>query len=136
MVSCVICAPPLLFAKKISSKESKMFRIFDAKMTLKSDENRNPTQPLRQFPAGTEKVSCSFRWENAEPRLKVKAHWYYVTEDIHILDASFKLTRRSERGVTSLTMPKGKPLPAGNYRLDFEVHHKVICSVAFSVAEQ
>ncbi len=113
--------------------QEEIFRLASAQMALGADEFRNPVDVTTVFPAGTEKVYCAFSWENAEPNLQVAARWYYTSEDIHILDSSFTLTRRSEKGVTTLTMPKGKTLPPGKYRLDFEIKGKKVHTVDFSV---
>ncbi len=139
--SALLGVTPFLFSPPFQSHpinpaqvaQGPVFRLVDVKMAMGADENRNPVDVTNEFPAGTEKIYAAFTWENAESNLQVVARWYYTSEDIHILDSSFTLTRRSEKGVTTLTMPKGKPLPPGDYRLDFEIKGKKANSVEFKV---
>ena len=112
--SALLGVTPFLFSPPFQSHpinpaqvaQGPVFRLVDVKMAMGADENRNPVDVTNEFPAGTEKIYAAFTWENAESNLQVVARWYYTSEDIHILDSSFTLTRRSEKGVTTLTMQK------------------------------
>lgn len=110
--------------------------ITEAAMSLGIDADGNPVEVTSEFPLGTETVYCSFSWKGGKPGLTVLARWHYTSGDIRILDTTFNLTRVSDRGVLSLKMPPGKPLPAGEYRLDIESKGKVLKSVSFTVSSK
>ena len=117
----------------IRAAEGGTFEITNLKLCTGVDENRKPIQITSKFPAGIQTVYGWFSWKEADPNLKMTARWFYETENIHILDFSITLTRRSNEGAVSLQMPGGKNLPDGSYRLDLEVNGKVVKSAAFTV---
>ena len=107
--------------------------ITDAKMTTGLDEQLMPLQVTEVFPRDTKLVYCWFSWENAAPKMVMKASWNYTIDDIRILVYDFRLPRRAGSGGISLTMPSGKVFPVGAYRVDFIANGKTLKSVTFKV---
>jgi hypothetical protein len=112
---------------------SKPLIITDAKMTPALDEQLMPTHVTDVFPRDTKLVYCWFSWENATPKMVIKASWNYTIDDLRILLYEFRIPRRSGSGGISLTMPNGKVFPVGAYRVDFIAGGKILKSVAFKV---
>ena len=122
-----------VYSKKEPKKEAAGICITDAKMTTGLDEQLMPIQVTSVFPRGTKLVCCWFSWDNATPKMIVKASWNYTIDDILILLYDFKIPRRTGSGGISLTMPEGKVLPVGAYRLDFIANGKILKSLTFKV---
>ncbi|MBN2831485.1 MAG: hypothetical protein JXL82_04345 [Candidatus Omnitrophica bacterium] len=95
-----------------------------------------PVGITNMFPAGTTKANCWFQWNNAKPNTSIMASWYYVTDDIRILDYTFDIPRKSGSGGISLAMPVGKELPSGLYRVDLKKDKRVLRSLTFRVREK
>ena len=113
------------------------FEITEAKTCSDVDADLKPVDVSSEFPAGTDHVRCWFSWKNAKRGMKLTARWYNTAEDIHILDYPLTLTRRSDNGIVSLQMSKGKTLPPGSYRVDLatdvRLRSRVVKSVPFTV---
>ena len=116
-------------------------RITDAKMTteiIKDTVNQTitPLEVLNVFPEGTQRVSCWFQWADAPNNAEILAQWYFVNPEIHILDSTFLITKNSGSGGIALTMPLGKKLPSGEYRLDLTTQGKILKSLTFKVGQE
>ena len=105
----------------------------DARLAVGVDENLQPIQITDTFPKGTSKVFCWFKWQKAVLRTKITATWFYVTDNIRILDYTFEIPRREGAGSVSLSMPENKTLPSGSYRIDLKLDKSVLRSLNFKV---
>jgi len=114
----------------------KSIRITDAITAKGVDEKLKPVAITNMFPAGTSTAYCWFEWANAMPNTSLVASWKYVTDDIHILDYTFDIPRKSGSGSVSLSMPAGKELPPGLYRVDLKRDKRNLRSLTFRVLEK
>lgn len=128
---------PLLFIILALSACSELsagkIHITDAKIAAGVDEKLMPVRVTDVFPKGTRTVFCWFKWKDAEINTPIIAKWYFVTDDIHVLDYTFKITRKEGAGNVSLSMPEGKLLPSGSYRLDLMLGGRKLKSRTFEV---
>ena len=112
---------------------SGKLKITDIKMAPAISENLMPLQHTDSFPTGTSRVFCWFKWENAEVNTQIMAKWHYTSENINILNYPFAVPRRDGSGSILLSMPEGKTLPSGSYRIDLVVNNSVLKSREFKV---
>lgn len=115
---------------------SKSIWIKSAATAKGVDDKLKPVGVTREFVPGTSTVYCWFEWSNSEPNTSIIASWYFVTDDIHILDYSFDIPRKSGSGSVSLTMPAGKELPGGQYRVDLKKGKNTLTSLTFKILEK
>ena len=108
--------------------------IIDIKTATSVDSNLAPVQVTETFPEGTTKVFCWFKWKDSPTGTQLTAKWDYVSEKIHVMDYSFSIPRRNGMGGVLLTMPKGKTLPTGSYRITLWDGKQSVKSVPFEVA--
>jgi hypothetical protein len=111
-------------------------KITDATTAKGVDEKLKPVGITNVFPAGTASVSCWFQWANALPNTSIMASWYFVSDDIRILDYTFDIPRKNGSGSVSLSMPQGKELPAGTYRVELKRDKRSLRSLTFRVLEK
>ena len=109
------------------------FCLTDAKIVTDVDEKLMPVKVTDVFPKGIPKVFCWFKWQNAKANMAITAKWHYLTDNIHILDYTFKIPRKDGSGGVSLAMPEGKALPSGAYRLDLAAEKHILKSLTFKV---
>ena len=107
----------------------------DARMVTGVNEKLMPVEVKDVFLVGTSKVSCWFKWRDAKINLPILAKWHYVTDDIHILDYKFDIPKKDGMGSVALTMPEGKTLPVGSYKIDLLSNGKLLKSLTFRVEE-
>lgn len=107
--------------------------ITDTKTASGIDEKLMPIGATNVFPEGTQKVFCCFQWKDTEVNTTVIARWYFVTDNIHILDYNFSIPRKQGSGSVSLTMPEGKKLPTGQYRVDLNFGKQTLKSNTFKI---
>jgi len=105
----------------------------NAKIVTGVDENLMPVKAMNIFPKGTTKVSCWFQWRNAKLNTQVVAKWHYVTDDVHILDYNFNIPKKDGNGSVILSMPEGKVLPGGSYKVGLYLGKSLLKSLDFSV---
>lgn len=108
-------------------------RIVDAKTAASVNENLMPVDVKDRFPEGTSKVSCWFKWRDAKVNTPVLTKWHYVTDDIPVLDYEFNIPKKEGSGSVALTMPGGKKLPQGSYKVDLIVNKRVVRSIKFAI---
>jgi len=116
-------------------REAYKFVLIDAKITTGLDDKFMPVEVTDNFLANTSKVCCWFQWKDAPKDTKIISHWYYVTDDIPVLDYTFIIPRKNGIGSVSLEMPQGKTLPIGTYRVDLLLQNKKLKSVAFRIKD-
>lgn len=114
-------------------KQPVTINIVDVRTAAGITDKLMPLGITSAFPDGTQKVFCWFRWRNAEVNTVVTAQWYFLTDNIHILNYVFAVPRKEGSGSVSLTMPEGKKLPAGQYRIDLNFGKQTLKSVTFKV---
>ena len=107
--------------------------LVDAKIVTAVDEKLMPVRVTDVFPKGTSRVACWIKWRDAKINSPLLAKWHYLTDDIHILDYIFYIPKREGTGSVALTMPAGKELPSGQYKLDLVMSNRVIRSLVFRV---
>lgn len=116
-------------------REAYKFVLIDAKIAANVDDKFLPVDVTDNFFSGTSKVYCWFQWKDAPKDTKIISHWYYVTENIPILDYTFMIPRKNGTGSVSLEMPQGKSLPEGIYHVELLLKNKKLKSLAFKVSE-
>lgn len=109
------------------------FEITDAVLCAGIDKDRKPVQPTSVFPPDTRNVYCWFRWKNSRPGVRLLCRWYFLDQDINILDVPVTLTRIADQGAVSLEMPEDRALPPGAYEVEFELEGRVVKSVPFVI---
>lgn len=114
-------------------KQHETINIVDIKTSMGVNDKLMPVKITSSFPAGTQKVFCWFQWRNTKVNTMVLARWYFLTDDIHILDYNFMIPRKEGTGSVSLTMPEDKQLPAGLYRVDLTFGKELLKSETFKV---
>ncbi len=127
--------PDVTFQTLFNSSKAAVgdVHITDAKMAVGLDDQLMPVQVTDVFPRDTKRVFCWFSWENAIPKMEIKADWNYIIDDVQILAYAFRLPRKKGSGGISLTMPTDKVLPVGSYRIDFIAKNKILKSLTFKV---
>ncbi|MDD5429050.1 MAG: hypothetical protein PHI58_07465, partial [Candidatus Omnitrophica bacterium] len=101
-------------------------KITEMKTAPSLSEDYMPVGATDTFPSGTQKVYCWFSWHNAEANTQIVAKWRYISQNISIINHTFTLPRREGSGSVLLTMPEGKTLPSGSYRIDMVMDKRVI----------
>ncbi len=109
--------------------------ITDAKIAASVDDKLMPVNVTDVFPKKTSKVSCWFQWKNAEINMPIVAKWHYVTDNIPVFDYTFKIPRKEGKGSIALTMPEGKALPPGEYKIDLTINNHILKSLHFRIEE-
>jgi hypothetical protein len=99
------------------------------------NEKYMPVDVTSIFPEGTIKVYCWFSWRDAENNTEILAKWHYITDDIPIAEHSFAIPRKEGAGSVSLSMPGGKVLPAGLYRVELKYGANLLRFLTFKVIE-
>lgn len=107
--------------------------IIDAKIVTAVDDKLMPVKIADIFPNGTSSLSCWFKWREARINTQIIAKWHYVTDDVHILDHSFNIPKRDGMGSVMLSMPEGKTLPQGDYKVDLFLGKRLLRSLTFKV---
>lgn len=105
----------------------------DIKMAIGLDDKLMPVQVTDIFPRDTRRIFCWFSWDNATPKMEMKAEWNYAVDDIRILTYDFRIPRKKGSGAISLIMPTGKVFPVGSYRIDLKVKNHTLKSLTFKV---
>jgi hypothetical protein len=115
--------------------EAEVFgvKITDAKIATGLNEQLMPIQVTDVFPRDTRQVFCWFSWSDAIPKMEMKVVWNYEIDDIKVLTYDFRVPRKKGSGGISLTLPIGKVLPLGSYRVDIIAQNKVLKSLTFKV---
>ncbi len=107
--------------------------ITDAKIVTGVDEKFMPVKIMEVFPSGISNVSCWFQWRNAKINTQIFTKWHYVTDDVHILDYNFNIPKKDGMGSVMLSMPEGKVLPQGSYKVALYSGKRLIKSLTFKV---
>ncbi len=107
--------------------------LVDAKIATAVDENLMPLKVMDNFPKGTTKVSCWIKWRNTKINTELVASWHYITDDIHVLDYPFIIPKKEGTGSIVLTMPDGKNLPSGEYKVDLILGKRVLKRLVFRI---
>lgn len=107
--------------------------LVDAKTAVSVDENLMPVEITDAFPAGTSRVSCWIKWRDTKINTQLMTSWHYITDDVHILDYSFVIPRKEGAGSIVLSMPDGKNLPSGQYKVDILSGKRVLKSLKFRI---
>ena len=105
----------------------------DAKMATAVDENLMPIKITDLFPKETAKVSCWIKWRDSKINAQLLAKWHYVTDDTHILDYLFTIPKKEGMGSVTLSMPEGKKLPPGLYKVDLVSGNRVLKSLTYKI---
>ena len=117
----------------LTSYPAQNIIITDAALATGINENLMPIKITDSFPKDTLKVFCWFQWKNSKINMPISAAWYYVTDDVRIIDHVFNITRKDGSGSVSLVMPEGKVLPSGSYRVDLKSDNRLLRSLTFAV---
>jgi hypothetical protein len=107
--------------------------IEDARIATAIDENFMPVSVTDVFPKGTTKVSCWIKWRDSRINARLIAKWHYITDDIHIIDRLLTIPKREGMGSVTLSMPEGKDLPSGYYKVDLVSGNRILKSLKFKV---
>ena len=112
---------------------SGKLKITDIKMASAINEKLAPVHPTGSFPNGTSRVYCWFGWRNAAANTQLMAKWYYISENINILNYPFNIPNRDGSGSVLLAMPEGQTLPSGSYKIDLIIYNHIIKSCEFKI---
>jgi len=91
--------------------------IQEAKMVTGVDKEMRPLKVTNFFPKNTAKVSAWISWRNAKINTQILVKWYYITDDVPIYDYNLNIPKRSGIANVVLSMPEGKNLPSGLYKV-------------------
>lgn len=131
-----LCIFVLFFSLTSCAKhQESAITIVSTKMAKGINEKYMPVDVTNIFPEGTTKVYCWFSWRDAEKNMEILAKWHYITDDIPIVEYTFAIPRKEGVGSVSLSMPEGKVLPNGLYRVELKYGNMVLRSITFKVAE-
>lgn len=108
-------------------------KITEIKIAPALDENFMPLNAADNFNKGISKVYCWFSWRDSEANTQIIAKWHYLTQNISIINHSFTLPRKEGAGSVLLTMPEGKTLPSGSYRVDLVIDKHTLRSHKFII---
>lgn len=92
--------------------------IQEAKIVTGVDKDMSPLKVTSFFPKNTSKVSAWISWRNAKINTQLLVKWYYVTDDVPIYDYNLNIPKREGVANVVLSMPEGKNLPSGLYKVD------------------
>jgi hypothetical protein len=81
------------------------------------DKEMAPLKVTNFFPKNTSKVSAWISWRNAKINTQLLVKWYYVTDDVPIYDYNLNIPKRDGIANVVLSMPEGKVLPSGLYKV-------------------
>ncbi len=126
----------IVVALSACSLPSKEITLLDAKIATAIDDKFQPLKVTNSFPEETANVFCWLKWKNAQTNTRLTAKWHYVTEDIHILDYAFAIPRKEGSGGISLSMPEGKTLPPGQYRVDVVLNNRTLRTLTFTITSK
>ncbi len=121
-----------MMAIMVANKAANKVHFTDVRVAAAVDENMAPVN-VTTFPQGTTKVFCWFQWQDSEVNTQIVAKWDYVTDQIHILDYTFSIPRRSGMGSISLSMPEGKVMPSGEYLVTLMLEKQTLKSLTFEI---
>ena len=107
--------------------------ITDARIAAAIDEKLMPIKVTDTFPPGTSKVYCWIKWQDAKINTQIVAKWHYITDDIPINEYVFVIPKRNGTGSVSLSMPAGKMLPSGLYKVSLLSGRRVLKSLTFTI---
>ena len=91
--------------------------IQEAKIVTGVDKDMLPIKTTNFFPRNTSKVSAWINWKNAKINTQLLVKWYYVTDDLPIYDYSLNIPKREGVANVVLSLPEGKALPSGLYKV-------------------
>ena len=91
--------------------------IREAKTVTGVDKQLTPLKVTNFFPKNTSKVSTWIRWRNARINTQILVKWYYSTDDVPIYDYNLNIPKREGIANVVLSMPEGKTLPSGSYKV-------------------
>lgn len=123
----------IVFALASCGLKAQDITIADAKMATAVDESLMPVKITDIFPKDTTKVSCWIKWQDSKMNAQLLAKWHYVTDDIHILDYLFTIPKKEGMGSVTLSMPEGKKLPSGLYKVDLISDKRILKTLTFKV---
>ena len=112
---------------------ASVIHLVDAKIATAVDENLMPLKVTDIFPKGTAKVSCWIKWRDTKINTELVASWHYITDDIHVLDYPFIIPKKEGTGSIVLSMPDGKNLPSGEYKVDLILGKRVLKRLIFRI---
>jgi hypothetical protein len=92
--------------------------IHEAKIVTGIDKDLMPLKVTNTFPKGTSKVCLWISWVSAKINTQVLVKWYYITDDIPIYNYVLIIPKKQGVSNVMLSMPEGKVLPSGLYKVD------------------
>ena len=91
--------------------------IQEAKIVTGVDKELKPLKVTNFFPKNTSKVSAWISWQDAKINSQISVKWYYATDDVPIYDYNLNIPKREGIANVVLSMPEGKTLPSGTYKV-------------------
>jgi len=117
-----IAAVPALFTYHLSSHEGIIIR--EAKIVTGVDSDIRPLKVTNLFSKNTSKVCAWISWRDAKINTQLLVKWYYLTDDTPIYDYSLNIPKREGVANVVLSMPEGKTLPSGSYKVTISLGKK------------
>lgn len=122
-----------VFAAYAYYARAGVIRLVDAKIATAIDENLLPLKATDVLPKDTSKVHCWIKWRDAKINTQLVVSWHYVTDDVRILDYPFTIPKKEGMGSIMLSMPNGKNLPSGQYRVNLLLGKRALKSLSFRI---
>lgn len=115
----ILVIPLALFAWFLhNTSRQKDIVIQEAKIVTGVDKDMAPLKVTSFFPKNTSKVSAWISWRNAKINTQILVKWHYITDDIPIYNYDLNIPKREGVANVVLSMPEGKNLPSGLYKVD------------------
>lgn len=92
--------------------------IQEAKIITAADQNLLPIKITNVFPKDTSKIGTWIKWKNSKINTQLLVKWHYVTDDVPIYDYILNIPKREGIANVALSLPEGKSLPSGSYKVD------------------
>lgn len=102
----------------LNNNNTKNIIVQEAKIVTGVDNEMQPLKITSYFPKNTTKVSTWIKWQDARINTQILVKWHYITDDVPIYDYNLTVPKRNGVANVMLSMPEGKNLPSGFYKVD------------------
>lgn len=108
----------------LSLNKQRNIIIQEAKIVTGVDKDMVPLKVTNLFPKNTAKVSAWISWRSAKINTQILVKWHYLTDDVPIYDYNLNIPKRDGTANVVLSMPEGKVLPSGLYKVTILLNKK------------
>ena len=111
----VALIPALLWILNLNKQREIIIQ--EAKIVTGVDKEMLPLKVTNFFPKNTSKVNAWISWREAKINTQILVKWHYITDDVPIYDYNLNIPKREGIANVVLSMPEGKTLPSGLYKV-------------------